>query len=151
MRPAPSNEHVADIYEFKLAPTAKVPRAAGTGKLALVWSPFTIAVSADGHLIYDVEITVTSLPDPSRLGPYQTYVVWVASPNLDRVERIGTITPSGALRARLTNWNKFLVLVTAEAHPDTERRTGPVLLQGRSPSGLMASFQSHELFSNIPH
>lgn len=148
---APRSRAPAEIYEFALAPTALVPAALGTGALTLARSPFVVAVSADGHLVSDLALEVSTLPEPRRLGPYVTYVVWVASPNLDRVERLGTITASGTLRGRLEAWNKFLILVTAEADPEPDRRRGPVVLQGRSPSGLMAAFASHELSNNMPH
>ncbi len=140
-----------EIYCFELSPTASAPGASGEGRLRLAWSPFGIAVSDSGFLIYELELTVGNLPPPERLGPFTTYVVWIASPELDRFERLGAVAPSGTLQTRIQSWNKFLVLVTPEAHAEPERRGGPVLLQGRSPSGLMASFQSHELFSNMPH
>jgi hypothetical protein len=140
-----------EIYCFELSPTAMAPGASGEGRLRLAWSPFGIAVSESGFLVYELELTIGNLPPPGRLGSYTTYVAWIASPELDRVERLGAVAPSGALRARIQSWNKFLVLVTPERHTEPERRAGPVVLQGRSPSGLMASFQSHELFNNMPH
>ena len=146
-----STDPPCEIYCFDLRPTPRAPAASGEGRLRLAWSPFGVAVSETGFLIYDLELTIGNLPPAERLGPYTTYVAWIASPQLDRFERLGAVEASGMLRARIHNWNKFLVLVTPESHAEAERRSGPVVLQGRSPSGLMASFQSHELFNNMPH
>lgn len=139
------------IYEFDLRPTSRARAATGTGRLQLAWSPFGIAVDRDGFLVYDLRLATDRLVDPSRLGPYATYVAWIASPDLDRIEKLGDLAEGGRLTARVASWNKFLVLVTAEPGADVPRRTGPVVLQGRSPSGFMASFQSHELYNLIPH
>ena len=140
-----------DIYSFKLSPTVRAPGAVGAGELKLAWSPFGIAVSADGHVVYDMEITIEGLLDPTRAGPSYAYVAWIASPNLDRTERLGVVGEAGRVNVRIASWNKFLVLVTLERDANAERRSGPVMLRGRSPSGFMASFQSHELFNLIPH
>ncbi len=140
-----------EIYRFDLVPTARAPGASGTGQLALAWSPFGVAVSEDGFLVYDLTLSVEGLLNPSTLGPYSHYVAWIASPNLDRVARIGVLGSSGTVETRIESWNKFLILVTPESRADPPRRSGPIVLQGRSPSGFIASFQSHELFNLIPH
>lgn len=140
----------ARIYRFDLQATPRAPRASGVAQLTLAWSPFGVAVSADGHLVYHLDVEVAQLGSAARLGA-QGYVVWVVSPNLDRVEHLGVLSGEGRLRGRLSSWNKFLLLVTAEPDTSTAQRAGPILLQGRSPSGLMASFASHELYNLMPH
>ncbi len=140
-----------EIYRFDLVATARAPGAIGTGLLNLAWSPFGVAVSADGFLVYDLALTVERVIEPQRLGPFTTYVAWIATPSLDKIEKLGFLSAAGKLETQIASWNKFIVLVTAEASTDVERRTGPVVLQGRSPSGFIASFQSHELFNLMPH
>ena len=138
------------IYDFELTPTSRAPGARGKGQLTLGWSPFGVAVNVDGYLVYDLEITASGLIDPTRQAMGSAYVAWISSPDLTRIEKLGGL-PDGSLTTRISSWNKFLLLVTLESDPAVETRTGPVVLRGRSPSGFMASFQSHELFNLIPH
>lgn len=140
----------AEIYRFELSPTARAAGATGLGQLTLGWSPFGVAVNTDGHLVYDLEITTRGLIDPNRQAAGGTYVAWIASPDLTRIVKLGGFS-DGKLTTRISSWNKFLVLITLESDPEVEARTGPVVLRGRSPSGFLASFQSHELFNLIPH
>ncbi|MCZ6915864.1 MAG: hypothetical protein O7I93_03720 [Gemmatimonadetes bacterium] len=141
----------ADIYTFPLRPTTRALGAAGAVGLIPPDSPFGIPVTADGHLIYDVEVSVRGLRDPSFAGPSGAYVTWVTTPNLDRTEKLGGIGRSGSARYRVSTMNKFLLLITLEASADVERRRGPIVLRGVSPSGLMQNMESHELFNNMPH
>ena len=141
----------ADIYRFPLTATARARGAVGSGYLQLAPSPFGIAVTADGHLVYDLALTTKRLRPPSALGPYQVYVAWLSTPELDRYEKLGAVGESGELRVRTSSMNKFILMVTAEPSADVAKRSGPVVLRGVSPSGLLQSFGSHELFSDMPH
>ncbi len=55
----------ADVYRFPLLPTARARAASGEGRLRLAWSPFGVAVTTDGHLIYSLEVSVQGLPGPN--------------------------------------------------------------------------------------
>ncbi|MFQ5691032.1 MAG: hypothetical protein ACE5HQ_12260 [Gemmatimonadota bacterium] len=115
--------------------------AAGYMELFVAPSPFGITVSRDGRYLYDVAIRVETL----RRRPGRSYVAWAATPELDQVKKLGVVDGSGPVIARV-DWNKFLVLVTAEISADGERWEGPVLLTARSPSGLMHTMRGHGFF-----
>jgi hypothetical protein len=113
-------------------------------------SPFGIAVSREGRIVYDLSIVTAGLADPSTLGSYTVYEAWLTTPRLEPVTDLGPIRPGEPLRAR-ADWNKFTIIVSAEAAaPVNQKRwAGPVVLIGRSPSSLMQSFVTHPLY-NIP-
>ena len=136
-----------DTYDFTLEPTSRVPGGSAQGFLRIADSPFGIALSREGHVVYDLEVQAGGLPQlPEGAG----FVVWLSSPDLSRQENLGALDESLLLRARISDWNKFLMIISAERSPDSARRSGPVVLQGRSPSGYLESFQSHELFVDVP-
>jgi hypothetical protein len=141
----------AEIYAFRLRPTNRARGAAGAVGLVPPDSPFGIPVTADGHLRYDLEVSVRGLREASIAGPAGAYVVWVTTPELDRIEKLGAIDHSGSARYHVSSMNKFLLLVTLETSADVEERRGPIVLRGVSPSGLMQNMESHELFNNMPH
>jgi hypothetical protein len=141
----------AKIYAFPLRATNKARGASGTGYLRTAHSPFDVAVTATGKLIYDLEISVSGLLPASSLGLYKTYIAWITTPKLDRTEKLGTVGASGKLKATVFSMNKFILIITAEPSPEVKKRSGPILLRGISPSGLLETFQSHELFNNMPH
>ncbi len=59
--------------------------------------------------------------------------------------------PVGTFRFRVSTMNKFILVISLEESSDVTKRSGPVMLRGISPSGLLQSFASHELFDNMPH
>lgn len=138
-----------EIYQFRLRGTSRAPGASGLGVLMLAPSPFGIAVSPDGFLVYELELATSGLS--FRKPDAQTYVVWMTTPDLDRVQKLGILNESGKWRGPLSGMNKFLLMVSLEDAPDVEERRGPVFVRGVSPSGLLVSYDNHELFSNMPH
>ena len=66
-------------FDIPLFNTPKAPTAQGHARLVFAQSPFGIAVTADGHASYDVQIDASGLPDPSTLGAYTAYVAWAAT------------------------------------------------------------------------
>lgn len=125
-----------------LQPTSAAPGAAAYMEMSMAPSPFGVAVAADGRYAYDVTIGVERL----RRRPGRTYVAWAATPELDRLRKLGVLDEaSGVVRARV-QFNKFLVFVTAEASADLDRWEGPILLTGISPSGLMHTMRGHGIF-----
>jgi hypothetical protein len=132
-------------WDMKLFPGTVVPDASGQARLVYAASPFGVAVTADGHARYDIQVTASGLPKPSTLGNYTAYVAWQASPDLSHWTRLGTVT-NGKTTVGSADLNKFLFVITAEASPTPSARQGPTVLHGTSPSGWLQSFLTHPLF-----
>jgi hypothetical protein len=135
-------------YDIPLFATPKAPLATGSARLVSADSPFGVAVTADGRALYDVQVTAASLPAPSALGTFTTYVVWAATPDLTRWERLGTIRNGTSTVGHVT-LNKFLLVITAEADAAPRTHAGPTVLHGTSPSGWLQSFLNHPMFRGI--
>ena len=136
-------------WDMKLFPGTAAPTASGQARLVYAASPFGVAVTADGHARYDIQVTASGLPAPSSLGSYTTYVAWQASPDLAQWTRLGTVT-NGKTTVGAANLNKFLFVITAEASPSPAAHHGPTILHGTSPSGWLQSFLTHPLFRGTP-
>ncbi len=141
----------AEVYEFRLRATSRARGAAGVGELLPAHSPFGFALTAEGFPVYDLELNLRGLLPPPPSIPSATYVAWLTTPELDRTEKLGPAEPSGSFTFRVSTMNKFILMVTLEASAVVVERRGPIVLRGISPSGLMQSFASHELFDNMPH
>jgi hypothetical protein len=135
-----------DYYQFPMVPTGRV---AGTGNAegtAQVWfphTPFGVAVTADGSYHYEFELQFARL----RLPGDGTFVVWVTTTDLDRIEPVGPLTEPSGFKGQV-GWNKFLVVVTHEADfdPEAEMWAGPVVIRGMSRSGMMHTMAGHGPF-----
>ncbi len=136
-----------DLYRIALGPTAVGSGASGVAKLRLAPSPFGIALSPDGHFLFDVELTVTGLPKPSSWGPYSSYVAWATTENLDIARRLGEVTGGKPITARV-DYHKFILLVTAEADAEGDHWQGPVVLRGLSASMFLDNFSGKTFFNN---
>lgn len=133
-----------EYYAFPLAATGNIPGtgfARGRAEIAVpAQSPFPVALGADGSYVYDVQVAIDNMRAP-RSG---TLVAWVTTPDLDRVERIGslgeTLRASGPVW-----WNKFIVVVTLESGDDPEAATwsGAIVFRGMSRSGAMHTMVGH--------
>lgn len=124
--------------------SARAPAALGHVNITSTPAPFTMSVNRDGNLLLDLEFVIEGLLDPAPLGG-DTYVAWVASPQLDTYQRIGPL--EGNARARgTTDLNKWLAVITVENGAGGDRPAGAIVAHGLSPSGRMQSFQGHELF-----
>ena len=134
-------------FELLLLPTNTTPQAAGHARLVFAHSPFGIAMTADGHAIYDVQVTAEGLPSPATLGRYSTWVAWAATPELDQWVRLGAVQ-NGTTTVGPVQYDKFLLVITAEATASPASRSGPTALHGASPSALLQSFLTHPLFRN---
>ena len=134
--PDPSVAH-PDFHCIRLYPTGRVLDAGGLAELRRPSGPFTLALTADGRVRYDVVLTTRDLPPPSELGPYTTYVAWAATPVLLPVERLGEVPPSGTAELGEVSFNRFLILVSAETDGRVTEPTGPFVLRGQSPSTRM--------------
>ena len=67
----------------------------------------------------------SGLPDAATLGPYSSYVAWATTPLLDPVVRLGGVS-NGRNSLGRVRFNKFLLLLTAEASPPAERWKGRI-------------------------
>jgi hypothetical protein len=135
-------------YDIMLLNTPRAPAAKGTARLVWAQSPFGVTVTADGRASYDVQVSLTGLPEPSSLGPYSTYVAWVATTNLDQWHRLGPVK-NGSSTVGKVELNKFMFVITAEASATPAERKGPTVLHGISPSGWLQSMITHPLFRGV--
>ena len=135
-------------YDIKLLNTPSTPTAQGTARLVFAQSPFGVAVTADGRSSYDVQLNLTGLPEPATLGPYTTYVVWAATPDLSKWYRLGTVA-NGSSTVGQIELNKFMLVISAEASATPATKQGRTVLHGVSPSGFLQSMITHPLFRGI--
>ncbi len=138
----------AGPYDIPLLAGPAVPQAKGAARLYFVESPFGVSVTQDGRHRYDVRITLTALPEPTTLGAFQAYVAWEVSPDLAQWQRLGAVA-NGVTTVGPVDWNKFLLVITAEPDSAPAVHSGPTMLHGTSPSGLLQRFFSHPLFRGI--
>jgi hypothetical protein len=136
-------------FDITLLPTPKAPAAQGSARLVFAASPFGVAVTADGHASYDVQVTARGLPEPSSLGAFTSYVAWAASTDLSEWHKLGVVGNGNSTVGQVA-MNKFLFVITAEADTTSTSHAGPPVLHGTSPSGWLQSFLSHPLFRGIP-
>jgi hypothetical protein len=135
-------------YDIRLQNTPKTPNARGTARLIFAPSPFGVAVTADGHASYDVQLSLSGLPEPSALGPYAAYVAWGVTTDLKQWRRLGPVG-NGEFTVGTIEFNKFLLVVAAESDSAATKHAGPVALSGTSPSGWLQTFLSHPLFRGV--
>lgn len=149
--PAPECVAPPEYYRIDLVPTRRVPAArsaVGKADVNFASSPFGVAVSAEGHYVYDLTVSVSNLP-AAPAG--SAYVVWITTPNLDEVLQLGALSPGEAVKGRV-DWNKFLVVVSLEngGGEPAPRWQGPIVMRGLSRSGLMHTSAGHGPFQQEP-
>ena len=136
-----------DLYLIPLKGTGPSSRLVGTARLSPARSPFGVATTKEGQFVFAVEVDVPLLPPPTAFGPGPTvYVAWIASAQLDRIERIGVLTPGTILRGRVAI-PKFMVVITAEPNATGLKWTGPIVMRGTSPSSYLTNFSGHTMFN----
>ena len=99
----------------------------GRVELAFAPGPYTVSVTADGHTRFVPQITVVGLP------AVQPYVAWAATPQMDSLIKLGEVR-NGTTLMRPVDFDKFVVLITAERSARVRAPTGRVILRGQSPS-----------------
>lgn len=132
-----------EYYAIELVTTRNLPGTGyvrGRADVTFAPSPFVVSVDRDGSYTYDLHISFQGLKPPQR----GRYVAWVTTPQIDRIERVGTLDAQGKASGRV-RWNKFLVVVTLETDddPDQEIWSGPVAFRGMSRSGKMHTMIGH--------
>ena len=136
----------SDLLCIDLFSTASGRDAVGVIELTRPWSPFGVTVTPQGHHRHQLRSWISGLPDPSTLGPYQAYIAWATPLELDPVIKLGPVS-DGENDLGEVSFNKFMVFVTAEASPEVDQRSGPLVLRGRSPSSRM---EAHDLMALAP-
>ena len=134
---------VAHLARFNLGPTAG-REGCGLAELVGAWSPFGLAVMRSGYLDQELRLVLDLPPAEGQ----SRYVAWVATPALDRIEALGTVTPGEPFAAPV-HWNKIVIVVSREdgaPAADAPRWSGPVVLLGRSRSALLQSLMGHSIF-----
>jgi len=135
-------------YDIQLQNTPRTPNAQGTARLVFAESPFGVAVTADGHASYDVQLTVSGLPEPSTLGAYKAYVAWGVTTDLKQWRRLGAVANGRSTVGRV-EFNKFMLVIAAESDSVVEKHAGPVALSGTSPSSFLQMFLTHPMFRGV--
>ncbi|HUE89703.1 MAG TPA: multicopper oxidase family protein [Vicinamibacterales bacterium] len=131
----------ADLYCIELLPAVDIDRGSGTARLVQPSSPFGISVSPSGHTRYTVVFTLRDLPNPDSLGPYTTFVAWATPPQLRPVTKLGVVT-DGTSRLGVVDYDRFLILITAERSAAATEPSGRMVLRGTSASVRM---QPHDI------
>ncbi len=136
-----------DLYRIPLQGTGAYSRLDGEALLTPARSPFGIAITTDGHFVFNIAVTAPVLPPPSSFGSqFTTYVAWVTTASLDRVERLGAITAGVPTKGRVA-MPKFLVVISAESNATGAKWAGPIVMKGTSPSNYLTNFSSHTMFN----
>lgn len=113
----------------------------GYATVAFPESPFNVAVTSRGHYVYDLSVTAERLlPKPGIV-----FILWIASPDLEHIRKVGVIDRQTTLETRVDFDNKFLVFVTEETSGDVSEPKGRIALRGGSRSGRMESMFAHGL------
>ena len=137
-----------EYYRIDLVPTRRLAGSAsveGHGNVYFASSPFGVALTSNGHYAYDLKVEVSGLRE--RNG--KEYVLWVTSPSLDEIHRIGALV-DGRVSTRV-EMNKYLVVLTLEDAGTTAAKwQGPVVMRGMSRSGLMHTMAGHGPFESEP-
>ena len=80
--------------------------------------------------------------------PFTSYVAWAATPDLQQWVRLGQVA-NGTTTVGTIEFNKFLLVITAEPDSGPAGQRGPTILHGTSPSGWLQSFLTHPLFRGV--
>lgn len=134
--PPPGVRPSADLYCLHLEPVPGLASVRGVIELGQAPSPFGIAVSREGAQLYQARATLSGLPAPASLGPYGAYVAWLTTPTLYPMVKLAEVRNGTTPLGRVA-FNKFIVLITAEASAAVEERRGRLVLRGQSPSSRM--------------
>ena len=91
-------------------------------------------MTRDGSQRYRIALEIAGLPTPESLGEYAAYVVWATTPLLSPMVRLGEVGNGSFPDLGAVAFDKFLLLVSAEASAETTERRGRLVLRGASPS-----------------
>ena len=128
-----------------LLPTGSVGNASGSIELKPLMSPFGVSVTPEGRYVFDATITVKNLPEPASLGPYTVWVVWLATPSLEKIRNLGAIKPGQSITARV-DFTKMMYIVSAEQTAALDRFKGQLVLVGRSASARVQNLAGCDIY-----
>ena len=131
---------------FELYPTDEFPGATGAVTLRRAPGPFSISVTVDGTIRYNLIFDIEGLPPAENFGPPAVYIAWVTTPSFAPTVKLGVIENGRTLLGEAA-FNKFNLLVTLEKDKDVSERSRSLVLRGRSPSNLM---EAHDLLAQAP-
>ena len=120
-----------DLYCIELVHAPDFPGISGYVALTPPASPFGTAVTAGGSHRFDLTLHAAGLPDPASLGDHTGYVAWATTPLLRPVVNLGPVS-NGPNALGPVEFDKFLVLVTAESVPGGASWEGRIVLRGIS-------------------
>lgn len=135
------------LYRIDLQPTDVGGGARAVARLTMASSPFGISLTPDGHFLYDVDLRATGLRPASTRGAYTTYVAWATDDNLSAVKRLGEVRDGQPITGQV-DYNKFILLITAERTAGGTHWQGPVVLRGLSASMYLDNFSGKTFFNN---
>jgi hypothetical protein len=118
--------------------------ASGIIELKPLMSPFGVSVTTDGRYQFDATTTVKNLPEPSSMGPYTTWVLWVATPSLEKIRNLGAIKNGQPLTARV-DFTKMMYMVSAEPNATVDKFHALVLV-GRSASARVQNLAGCDIY-----
>jgi FtsP/CotA-like multicopper oxidase with cupredoxin domain len=130
-----------DLYCIELLPPAGVNLAPAAARLRPPASPFGLAVTTAGAVLYDVDVELSERLDPQLVPGATALVAWAATPQFDNEMKLGEVG-AGVTRLGRIPFDRFLILVTAEPSARVPERTGRVLLRGASAAVRM---QPHDM------
>jgi len=130
------------LYCMELTPRPEFRSASGTVELARPPSAFGVVVTRDGQQRVRLVVDLAGLPEPSSIGPYTSYVLWAMPLTMHPMTNMGQVA-NGRTELGEIALNKFRILVTAEADPEVEERSGPIVMRGQSPSSRL---EPHDMF-----
>ena len=122
------------LTRIALYPTPDLAPAGGTALLRWDPGPFGVSVTRDGSQRYRVALEIADLPTPESLGDYRTYVAWATTPVFSPMVRLGAVGNGSFPDLGAVAFDKFVLLVSAEASAAVEERRGRLVLRGASPS-----------------
>ena len=137
---------LSDLYCVNLVAIPSISSASGYARMIPAENPFGVAVTRDGHHKYELDIVISGLPTPAELGEYQAYVAWATTPFLSPVKKLGGVENGKQLLGEV-DFNKFLIIITAEASVEVQNREGKIVMRGSSPSNKM---EAHDLAQTAP-
>ncbi len=122
-----------DLYCIELHPAPAGGEARGRVWLLPAETPFGAAVDRDGVARHRFRLEAHGLPDPSELGDFDRYVVWITPPSLFPMVPVGEVH-NGTFELGEAAFNQFIVMVSAEGPEPGAARAGPLVLRGTSAS-----------------
>jgi hypothetical protein len=128
-----------------LQPTGAIAQASGAIELKPVTSPFGVSVTTDGRYQYEAVATVKNLPEASTMGPYTTWVLWVATPSLDKMRNLGAIKSGQTVTAKV-DFTKMMYIVSAEQNATGSTFKGQLVLVGRSASARVQNLAGCDIY-----